>query len=389
MTERIYHYDSYVKRCEAKVLDVRRTDSGIEILLDRTILYPGGGGQPADFGIIWGEGFEIGVIASREEGDDVWHIGSLKGKVPNRGEEVLVSLDWDRRYENMVQHTAQHILSAAILKLRGADTQGFQIFEEKSKIEIELQDLSWKDIVEFEIEANSQAKRCLEIKVDTMDTDKNLRKISKKVLGEMRVIRIGDYDSTACGGTHVKNSVEVLPIKITNFYRKTSKIWRIEFVAGDRAIRTLNRFLEDYWKSMKTVGRKEPPLNERIREKISEYEKMLDEERVWKKRYGKLFREYIPKISHKVGKYTVAFYEGISVKDADKFVDEEIDVDFIVIISEKTFALYSRKKMAGKLLECLKRKMNVRGGGGDFSAKGRVEDVEKFREEIINCIREL
>jgi len=389
MTERIYHHDSYAKKCEARVLDIKKNNSEIEILLDRTILYPGGGGQPADFGVIKGEGFEIEVFESREEGDDIWHIGKLKGKFPYIGDEVQVLLNWGRRYENMVQHTAQHILSAAILKIKNADTQGFQIFEEKSKIEIEVDTLTWKDILEFEMEANSQARRCLEIKIDRMSGDENLRKKSEKISGEIRIVKIGDYDSSACGGTHVKNSAEVLPIKIINFYRKSSKIWRIEFVAGDRALRAINRFFEDYWKSMKVVGRKEPPLSERIKEKISEYEKMLDEARVWKKRYEKIFREYLPKISRKVGKYTVAFYEGVSLKDADKLVDEEIDVDFIVIISEKTFALYSREKMARKLMECLRKKMDVKGGGGDFSAKGKVEDVEKFKEEIINCISEL
>ncbi len=148
MTEKLFYRDPYLRDATARVIDVKKNGGKTALLLERTIFYPEGGGQPSDRGWIEGENFRMKV--ERVYGkDEVWHEGGIEGEV-KPGETVRLVLDWEWRYENMRNHTGQHLLSAVIKGLLNADTTGFQIFGSHNKIEIDYPgELNWELIVEI------------------------------------------------------------------------------------------------------------------------------------------------------------------------------------------------------------------------------------------------
>ena len=104
MTELLYQTDSYTRGWEARVLRVE----GDEAVLDRTACYPGGGGQPADRGLLLWDGGRAQVVGARRDGEDLWH--RLEGATPLVWQQVHGELDWERRHALMRAHTALHIL---------------------------------------------------------------------------------------------------------------------------------------------------------------------------------------------------------------------------------------------------------------------------------------
>src|SRR5215471_2159332 len=124
-TERLYYHDSHLLEFDARVIDVTKRDDGaIAVILDRTAFYPTGGGQPNDTGTL-GEARVVDCIDAEDAG--VLHV--IQGPVPEVGETVHGRIDWLRRLDHMQQHTGQHILSAAFVKLYEAGTHGFRVLE--------------------------------------------------------------------------------------------------------------------------------------------------------------------------------------------------------------------------------------------------------------------
>src|SRR6266576_1859333 len=135
-TERLYYHDSRLLEFDARVIDLSERDDGaVAVTLDRTAFYPTGGGQPNDTGVL-GEARVTDCIDAEDEG--VLHV--ILGPVPQVGDTVHGSIDWLRRLNHMQQHTGQHILSAAFVKLFDAPTRSFRMLEHECQIDVELPD---------------------------------------------------------------------------------------------------------------------------------------------------------------------------------------------------------------------------------------------------------
>ena len=100
MTEKLFHKNPYLREASAVIENIEHSERNVRLVLDRTIFYPEGGGQPSDRGLIEGEGFTIEVTKVKERGE-IWHEGIIKGRIPKKGEKVKLKLDWEWRYENM------------------------------------------------------------------------------------------------------------------------------------------------------------------------------------------------------------------------------------------------------------------------------------------------
>src|SRR5712691_10667908 len=125
-TERLYYNDSRLLEFDATVVDLRARDDGaVAITLDRTAFYPTGGGQPNDTGTL-GDARVVDCIDAEDEG--ILHV--IQGPVPEIGDTVHGKVDWLRRLDHMQQHTGQHILSAAFVKLLDAPTRSFRVLEQ-------------------------------------------------------------------------------------------------------------------------------------------------------------------------------------------------------------------------------------------------------------------
>ena len=145
-TERLYYTDCYLKEFSARVIRTNSDPRGVRVYLDRTAFYPESGGQPSDRGTLAG----IPVLDVIDEGDEVAHI---LADTP-AGEAVQGSIDWERRFDHMQQHTGQHILSAAFERTGAYKTVSFHLGTESATIDLDSDRVGAKQIEEAEELAN-------------------------------------------------------------------------------------------------------------------------------------------------------------------------------------------------------------------------------------------
>ncbi len=241
MTQRLYHTDSYLREFDATVIDAHPRDAHVGVVLDRTAFYPTSGGQPHDTGTL----NNLPVIDVFEDEDDrIVHVVAerLQGRV--RG-----TVDWLRRFDHMQQHTGQHILSQACVRALDAQTRAVHLGDEVSTLDLDRPELSSEAIAAVEDLANQivfEDRPVLVREVEEADlVGLQLRRPPKKH-GRIRVVEVEDFDRSACGGTHVRRTGEVGPIKIRRWERFKGGT-RVEFFCGWRALR-------DYrWKNALTL----------------------------------------------------------------------------------------------------------------------------------------
>ncbi|WP_457741319.1 alanyl-tRNA editing protein [Thermococcus sp.] len=383
MTKKLFYRDPYLREAKARVLRVEEMGETVQLLLDRTIFYPEGGGQPSDRGIIEGRGFRVHVDSVRGK-DEIWHEGKLEGRLPREGEEVRLILDWEWRYENMKAHTGQHILSAVIKGLLDADTTGFQVFPEYNKIEIDYPgELTWELIEEIERKTNEVVWGDVEVEVEVYEElpeelKAHLRKaLSEKVKPPIRIVKIGTVDVTPCGGTHVRSTREIGIVKVLNFYRKSRKLWRIEFVAGKRALRALNELISDYWASLDEMPNKNRPLRQRILELKTELEKLTEEKSKLRRELWSWKAEALLKNAREInGIKVVTFVEDSPMKDAQAFAIHLVEgnPNTVVLLAGKNYVIFAKNEELNvsmrELLKEVLAKVGGGGGGSDNLAKG-------------------
>ncbi|NJE46010.1 alanyl-tRNA editing protein AlaX [Thermococcus sp. GR7] len=381
MTEHLFYLYPYLKGSEAVVQAVEQGNGVIRLALDRTIFYPEGGGQPSDRGVIEGNGFRV-LVDRVYERDRIWHEGKLEGRLPEAGERVRLVLDWDWRYENMKNHTGQHILSAVLKNLYGLDTTGFQIFDDYNKIEVNGE-LDWEMITRAEIEANSIVWEAIPVTVEEFkdlpdDIARTLRKHVSKVTDRVRIVMIGDIDRTPCGGTHVRNTSEIGLIKVLRFYRKSKKLWRIEFVAGNRALKYLNKLLADYWESLDEMPNKNRPLVERVKDLKAELDKLEEEKDNLRKELWEWKAKALLDRAEEIGGVRIVSHiESADMKDAQAFVVYLVDKNpgTIALVVGKNYVIFAKNRdvegiSMNELLKEVLAKVGGGGGGGEMLARG-------------------
>ncbi len=233
MTQRLYHQDSYLKTFRGRVVDVVRWKGKPAVELDRSCFYPASGGQPADRGVLEG----LPVVEMAEPGGRLLHV--LEQGCPEEGQDVKGSLDWERRFDHMQQHTGQHILSQAFIEVLDWETVSFHLGRESCTIDLAGAALSPELIYQVEDVANRIIIECRPIRVHLVDArrqgDFPLRKPSDRK-GTLRIVEISDFDFSACGGTHCRSTGEVGLIKIRRWERAKKRA-RVEFYCGGRAFR--------------------------------------------------------------------------------------------------------------------------------------------------------
>ena len=239
MTERLYYDDPHLIDFTARVLRVEpANDDRTLITLDRTAFYPVGGGQPHDIGTLGGA--EVVDCTSDEQGDV---IHTIRGTPPALDTEIVAHVDRARRRDHIQQHTAQHILSRALLDLFDAPTEGFRMSETDSEIDIRLADpidTKLEDALALANEIVWQ-NRAINIRYMTEEeaASAKLRRRFERT-GTLRVIEIDGFDRNPCGGTHAEHTGEVGIILIKSLERAKG-LTRITFVAGARAARDYAR----------------------------------------------------------------------------------------------------------------------------------------------------
>ena len=378
MTEKLFYKNAYLWEAWATVLEAEKSGKNVRVLLDRTVFYPEGGGQPSDRGVIAGEGFRI-LVEKVHGKEEIWHEGKLEGRLPDPGEPVRLILDSEWRYENMRQHTGQHILSAVFKELYDANTTGFQIFEAYNKIEIDYPgELDWEMIREVERRANEVVWRNLPVQVEVYEElptelrEKLRKELSEKVKPPIRIVSIPGVDVIPCGGTHVRSTGEVGFIKVLNFYRKSRKLWRIEFACGNRALGYLDELLDDYWRSLNEMPNKNRPLVERVKELKGEVERLEAEKDSLRRDLWEWKARALLSDAQEIGGIrVVAHLEKAPLKDAQAFVVHLVDKNpnTIALIVGDSYVIFAKNKGVEGLSmnELLREVLSKAGGGGGGS----------------------
>ncbi len=244
MTQRLYYHDSFLYDFDAEISDVQVSPKPA-VFLDRTAFYPTSGGQVFDTGVISSESEKLRVteVADAEDGR-VIHYLEVPPKTLRPGTKIHGQIDRTRRRDHMQQHTGQHVLSAAFVRLFDLHTVSFHMGDDYCSIDLDTPTLSKQQIEEAERLANEiiLENRPVEIRFVSRDEAANLglRKVPVAERDELRIIDIRDVDLSACGGTHVNQTGQIGCILL----RKTEKVrqgWRVEFVTGQRAVATARR----------------------------------------------------------------------------------------------------------------------------------------------------
>jgi alanyl-tRNA synthetase len=231
MTVRKYYDDSYTRRFDARVVETGSREAGPSAVLDQTFFYPSSGGQPHDTGTLGPA--RVTSVTIREEDGAVVH--QLDAPLPQG--PVAGSLDWERRFDHMQQHTGQHILSQAFLRTANAPTIGFHLGQETVSIDLEASKLDQATVAGAETLANEIVAKNLAVRAWFPEDDELARLALRKtpdVRGRLRVVGIGEFDYSACGGTHVAATGEIGLIAVHKSERLTRGT-RIEFLCGGRA----------------------------------------------------------------------------------------------------------------------------------------------------------
>ena len=232
MTSRRYYDDSYTTRFPAAIVERTTLDDGRPaVVLDQTYFYPTSGGQPHDTGRI-GTARVVDVQIRAADGAVVHTLDGDPGSEP-----VDCEIDWARRFDHMQQHTGQHILSQSFIRLADATTIGFHLGDEYVSIDLDRADGAELNLEAAFALANDVIGRSGPIKAWFPSPEQlsqlELRK-TPDVEGALRIVAIGDFDVSACGGTHVGAAGEVGFIHHL-WTERLKRGLRVAFLTGGRA----------------------------------------------------------------------------------------------------------------------------------------------------------
>jgi alanyl-tRNA synthetase len=260
MSDRLYYQDSFLYEFEGEVTEVvpaSDINARHGVFLDRTAFYPTSGGQIHDTGWLSFAGntpskLRVAEVAETEDGRVVHYIEA--DKPPERGTRIRGAIDPARRRDHMQQHSGQHVLSAAFVRLYDMPTVSFHMGDETCSIDLDAASITQNQVIEAEKLANQivQDNRPVAIRYVSQEQaqDLGLRKAPRADKEELRLIDIHEFDLSACGGTHVQNTGQIGCILL----RKSEKVrqgCRVEFVCGQRAISIARR---DYTTLVEAAG---------------------------------------------------------------------------------------------------------------------------------------
>ena len=228
MTEKLYWLDAYSSEFDAVVQSIE----GNKVVLDKTAFNPRGGGLVSDTGVLE----ESRVVEVLKEGEEIIHSLERPPAFVVR-DAVHGVLDWDRRFRIMKMHTAAHILSAIVNRETGALITGNQIAPEESRVDFNLDNFDREKLSYYIGLVNKVVKRGVDVKTYFMKRDEALKKpglvklanAAPPALDTLRIVQIGDVDTQADGGVHVRNTSEIGGVRANSAENKGKSNRRIYF----------------------------------------------------------------------------------------------------------------------------------------------------------------
>jgi len=234
MTDLIYHRDSYQKQFQAEV--THRDASHHAVELSKTAFFPGGGGQPSDFGTLTTNEGHIGVKRAQRIHGKVLHLLEETASLPEVGQTVEGRIDWEHRYQLMRTHTALHVLCGVVFRDYGASVTGGNMEPLSGRMDFEFERMEQDLVAEIERSVNDEVEKGRPVSWRTLPREEAFQipdLIRTKInllpdhIQKVRVVEIEGLDLQADGGTHVKNTSEVGKISIADYKSKGAENKRI------------------------------------------------------------------------------------------------------------------------------------------------------------------
>ena len=389
MTKKLYLQNAYLQSCTSNVIERKEANSKPAVILDQTVFYPTSGGQPFDTGTI----NDVAVIDVLE--DENQQIVHLLEK-PIEGGQAACEINWQRRFDHMQQHTGQHILSQAVLKVCNGDTLSFHLGDRSATIDIDRSGLSPEIVESVEQLANRTVFENRDVTGRVVAKDEiheyPVRKLPT-VEENIRILEIRDFDYSPCGGTHCSKTGEIGLIKIRR-HENYKGGTRIHFVCGNRALKDYQRkseILKQLTNAMKTAEVDLPHILTKLkddlkvltRERDHLKKELLDHEavsliseakthadinlvkKIFNARHQQEIKLLAKKIVEKFPETVILF--GIRSKGSAQLLfqcSENIDYDM------------------GELMKSACAIINGRGGGRPQQAQGGGPDIDKLEDAL-------
>ncbi|MBN1330491.1 MAG: hypothetical protein JXA54_13535 [Candidatus Heimdallarchaeota archaeon] len=395
-TERLYWINSYVTEFEAKIISI----SSNELILDKTAFYPFGGGQISDLGeIIFKEKnneikFTVINVEINAEGNIIHFLSRKNLEKLRKGDSIIGKIDWERRFELMKAHTAQHILSALIENLFNVKTTKAVIETNETVIYLEKK-ITDEDLQKALFQTNETLLSGKNI-VTNFYNKKNIpENISKHLRGdlstkesEVRVVTIDNLDDSLCGGTHCQNTSEIGIIILNDFKGDI-----IYFSHGKQAIENISKINLNQIAISKLLAIKPIDINKKITKVLTEINSL----KLANVALSKKVVEY--RMAHL--KANPIFYGKIKILKENfdyserKFVLQQLgdlpkDMLAIFVVKGPVLLLLSEipSLPANVLIQAYSTKTGNKGGGSSKIAQAVINDSEKDLQILLEIIEE-
>ncbi len=378
MTEKLFDKDSFIKEFTATVLECEDFHEKFAVLLDKTAFFPEAGGQKSDKGTL--DNAFVSDVQIKDE--KIYHI--VDSPLPV-GAAVTGFIDWERRFDFMQQHTAEHIVSGIAHSLFGCENVGFHLSEDIVTLDFD-KFLTPEELLKIEKLAN---KRVIEnVGINSFYPDnKTLESLdyrSKKELeGAIRIVEIENTDMCACCAPHVKTAGQIGVIKLLDTEKLRGGI-RIELKAGSRALDDYN----EKYANVKKISSLLAVMQNETAEGVGRLLKNLSEQK------GEITQLKLENMRLKVKslkierKITAHFEENLTVKDLQGFADLLFTTygGIRAVFSENgggfAFSICGEADRLNEFFSRFKQELDVKGGGRNTMVSGNVtakkQEIEEF-----------
>lgn len=380
MTEKLYYKDAYIKEFVATVLFCEPKGEFYDVVLDKTAFFPEEGGQYSDKGTICDQR----VTDVKEISGVIHHYIEAPLQV---GDEVACKIDFDERYEKMQCHSGEHILSGIIHSLYGLDNVGFHLGKDDVTMDISAP-LTRSELDRVEALANEAVYKNVEIIAEFPEESEitSMEYRSKMEITEnLRIVKIGEYDSCACCAPHVKFTGEIGLIKILDFAKLRGGI-RIHITAGRRAMKMFREYYESTLavSSMLSVPKSEIAIGVR---------KLLDDASSLKKSYSEYRISNMKKEASKLEKTDgnrVLLFHDATFDELIAFSNEAVGktAGILVLLSgldgDYKYVMSSVTVDLKREIQNINKSLLGRGGGKPNMIQGSFSSSEKEIKEYFN-----
>lgn len=390
MTKRLYYKDSNLLEFEAEIVKSYKEDNKYFTVLNQSAFYPTSGGQQYDKGFI--NNIEI-VDVSEDESDGICHVS--KSEIGAVGDKVSAVIDKTRRLRHQQQHTGQHILSHVFHELLKLRTESVHLGEEYGAVEVNGSEVSESQLNEIEESANEIIQNNLPVEilfVDSKEIDKLPMRKPPKRSGEIRIIKIGEIEYSACGGTHCNNTGEVGFMKIIGIEKIRGRV-SVKFLCG-------LQLFDDYSARFDITSRLSKELTCHFSSLPAILDKLSNENKQLRYDLSLAQKELLPQIAKRIAEQAEKINNIDFVFHDIGAYDKKLSGQLVNMISDMLnglAVLISDGKIyiacgedsnlnAGKIAHSLSEKSNLKGGGNKKMAQLGGVDLEQLNDYKIIII---